>query len=372
MNDHTHGTTREVTVRLDHTQYPIVIGYDVFGHVPDLLSGRCPGNRVGIVTDDIVAPLYLEKLVTIFKENGYDDVEAMTIPAGEPSKSLEEAGRLYEQLADLRFERTTPLIALGGGVVGDLTGFVAATWLRGVPFAQVPTTLEAAIDASIGGKTAIDLSAGKNLVGAFYQPQFVLIDAACLETLDPRDVRAGLAESVKHGIIRDADFFAFHRDNADAILQLDTQVMSELIERNCRIKADVVAADERESGVRALLNFGHTVGHAVETLGGYEAYRHGEGVAIGMIAAMQIATGRGLTSEEQRQAVQQTLELLNLPVAVEGKLPVDECLRVMRVDKKVQHGQIRFVLPRGIGQADVFDDVTDDEIADALAAIGVS
>lgn len=253
-------------------------------------------------------------------------------------------------------------------MVGDLTGFLAATWLRGVPFVQVPTTLEADVDAAVGGKTAVNHAAGKNLIGAFHQPRMVLIDTGTLATLDERDHRAGLAESVKHGIIRDAEFFTWHEDRARAILDRDEAVLGELIERNCRIKAEVVAADEREAGLRAILNFGHTIGHAIESDQAY-ALRHGECVALGMVAATEIAVARGMLARRDADRITVLLKKMGLATRLRQPADPEVLTALMQKDKKVQSGKIRFVLPTGIGEVVTVSDVTSQQIAVGIGAI---
>jgi 3-dehydroquinate synthase len=298
-------------------------------------------------------------------------VSLLTFPAGDASKSLAQAERLYDGLAAAGIERSSLIVTLGGGVTGDLGGFVAATWLRGVPFIQVPTSLEADVDASVGGKVAVNHASGKNMIGAFYQPQRVLIDVACLRTLEKRDLVAGLAESIKHGLIREAGFFTWHEANAEAILGCKEAVLAELIERNCRIKASVVAADEREGGLRAILNFGHTFGHAVESEMQFQL-RHGECVAIGMMAACRIGQGRRTISAEEVGRVEALLVRFGLPTRAPPGLRTDVLLDWMRRDKKVKSGKIQFVLPKGLGQVYITDDVAEAELREAAAATGAT
>ncbi|MBN1342474.1 MAG: 3-dehydroquinate synthase [Phycisphaerae bacterium] len=358
---------RTVEVPLEARAYPIHIGPGLLPSLGGRLAEACPAPTAAIISDDNVAPLYGKIAVASMKHAGYRTA-LMVIKAGEQSKSLAMASGLYGDLAKASIERTSPVISLGGGVVGDLTGFIAATWLRGVPFVQVPTTLEADVDAAVGGKTAVNHEAGKNLIGAFHQPRMVLIDTSTLATLGERDVRAGLAESVKHGVIRDAGLFAWHEANVEAILGRDEEVLAELIERNCRIKAEVVATDEREAGLRAILNFGHTIGHAIESDGHY-ALRHGECVAIGMVAAARIAVVREMIPGSEADRITALLDRLGLPTRAPRPVDVGVLMAYMLQDKKVAGGRIRFVLPTRIGEVVTVSDVSEEEIAAGVEAI---
>ena len=356
-----------LNVKLGDRGYPVLIGSGLLNRVGGLLAPRFAPTSAVVISDHTVARLYAEHVVGSLAEAGCKSA-LLEVAPGESSKSLAVAGQLYDQLSALGVDRQSAVIALGGGVVGDLSGFVAATWLRGLPFVQVPTTLEADIDASVGGKTAVNHPSGKNLIGAFHQPRLVIIDVECLRTLDPRDLRAGLAESIKHAAIRDADFFVWQRERADLILGGDEDVLAELIQRNCQIKAEVVAADEREAGLRAILNFGHTIGHAIEAQCQF-GLRHGECVALGMIAANRIATQRGLLDPDEASQICKLVERLRLPARLPHRLDADAVGRRMRHDKKFVAGRMRFVLVDRIGQARIVDDVVSGEVADALLAI---
>ncbi len=323
-----------------------------------------------VISDQTVADLHGAKAVASLEAAGYQ-VSLLPFPPGDASKSLAMAERLYDGLAAGGIERSSLIVALGGGVSGDLGGFVAATWLRGVPFIQAPTTLEADVDASVGGKVAVNHASGKNMIGAFYQPRRVVIDVACLRTLDRRDLAAGMGEAVKHGMIRDAGLFAWYEGRAEAILGCDEAVMAELIERNCRIKAAVVAADEREGHLRAILNLGHTFGHAVEAEMHYQL-RHGECVAIGMVAACRIGQRRGTIAAEEVARLEALLARLGLPTRIPGHIPTDVLLEWMKRDKKVKAGKIQFVLPKGIGEVYITDDVAEEELREAAQACGAA
>ncbi len=346
--------TSKIEVPLPGRGYLIEIGSSLMDRLGGRLRGFCDATRVTIVTDDIVGPLYADRAVGSLAGGGFD-VAVATVPAGDGSKSLEQAGLLYDRLADLGHGRGDPVIALGGGMVGDLAGFVAATWMRGVPFVQCPTTLEADIDASIGGKTAVNHPSGKNLIGAFHQPIFVCIDIDCLATLSDRDYRAGLAESVKHAIIRDKLFFQWHEEKAGAITSRESGVVCDLIRWNCEIKSAVVVEDERESARqevgRAALNFGHTVGHAIEAQSEY-ALRHGEAVSLGMVAALDLAVRHCEFPEEDRVRSESLLQALGLPIRSTRSLDATDLIRRMAGDKKALHQVLRFVLPDRIGRVE--------------------
>lgn len=358
--------TRTVQVELGERSYGIDIGSGLLEKLGQIVRHVAPAKRAAIVSDETVARLHGLKTIGALEQVGYQ-VHLLTFPPGDASKCLTQAGKLYDALAKAGIERSNPIIALGGGVTGDLGGFLAATWLRGVPFIQVPTTLEADVDASVGGKVAINHASGKNMIGAFYQPRRVVIDVACLQTMDKRDLVAGLAESVKHGLIRDAEFFAWHEASTNEILAGNERTIAELIERNCRIKAAVVAADEKESHLRAILNFGHTFGHAVEAQMHYQ-WRHGECVSVGMMAACRIAERRGTIRSEEVQRIETLLQRLGLPTRIPGDIHVDVLLDWMKRDKKVKSGRIQFVLPRGIGQVYIIDDVSEQELRTAARA----
>jgi len=354
----------KVTVDLGPRSYDILIGGGLLAQLGQRVAELVPSSSAALISDQNVFELYGQRASQQLQQAGYKLAVKVIVP-GDGSKCLAQASEIYDLLYEARVERAGPLIALGGGVVGDLTGFVAATWLRGVPFVQVPTTIAAAIDASIGGKTAVNHPTGKNLIGAFHQPRLVLIDTETFKTLEGRDVRAGLAESIKHAIIRDAQFFKFHQQHVQQILALEEQVTGQLLERNCQIKAQVVAADEHEGGVRAILNFGHTIGHAIEAAGGYGKYRHGEAVALGMVGAGHIAMQRGLIDSATFGQIEHLIDQFGLPVRTDRQ-DLQQILQLMQRDKKVRAGKIRFVLPLSIGRVEIFDDVSTKQISSAL------
>jgi 3-dehydroquinate synthase len=361
---------RHVQVELGERSYGIDIGPGLLDQLGPIARQLVPARRCAVISDQTVADLHAPRAVASLEQAGYQ-VSLLPFPPGDASKSLATAEKLYDGLAAAGIERSSLIVTLGGGVTGDLGGFVAATWLRGVPFIQAPTTLEADVDASVGGKVAVNHASGKNMIGAFYQPRRVVIDVACLRTLPKHKLTSGLGESVKHGLIRDADFFAWHETHAEAILACDEPVMAELIERNVRIKAAVVAADEREGHLRAILNFGHTFGHAVESEMHYQLY-HGDCVAIGMVAACRIGQRRGTISAEEVGRIERLLERLALPTRIPAHIPTDVLLEWMKRDKKVKAGKIQFVLPKGIGDVYITDDVTEAELREAAKASGAA
>ena len=353
---------RTVYVELGERSYPIYIGHGNLGEIGVRCAEHGSGRKVAVITDETVAGLYLSPVVESLREGGREVVEVV-IPAGEEQKCLETMDGIYERLIRARLDRGCTVVALGGGVIGDLAGFVAATFLRGIAFVQVPTTVLAQADSSVGGKVAVNHRLGKNLIGAFHQPRFVLIDTDVLKTLPPREIRAGLVEVVKHGMIRDEAFFAFLEDRIEDLVMLraSPEVLDQVIERNCQIKGEVVSRDERESGLRAILNYGHTVGHALEALGAYRRVRHGEAVALGMMAAGRIAVEKGLFTEQELARQNGLLGKLGVRDGIEGFEPED-ILEKMKLDKKVREGKVRFVLPERIGRVGIREDVTEEEV----------
>ncbi|MCB9855838.1 MAG: 3-dehydroquinate synthase [Phycisphaerales bacterium] len=342
-----------VTVDLGPRSYDIHVGAGLLDALGPTIRSVCDADQITIVTDKNVAAHYSKRAVESVETAGFS-AKTITIPPGESSKSLAMAQRIYDGLAERRRGRRDPIVALGGGVVGDLAGFVAATWMRGVPFVQCPTTTESMIDAGVGGKTAVNHESGKNLIGAFHQPIVVVMDIETARTLEDRDFRAGLAESVKHALISGDDFLQWHEANATRILGRDPSALSELVLRNCRIKADVVQADERESTAdevgRAVLNFGHTAGHAFETLSQGEL-RHGEAVSLGMVVALALSVSEmGLAADVRRRA-ELLLEALQLPIRSTADFDIDDVFRAMSQDKKNVANQLRFVLLKGLGDA---------------------
>lgn len=347
-----------LTVGLGERSYPIWVGDGILERLGEALQAVDFPRQVAVVTNPIVYGHYGERVLQILADAGFA-ASMITVADGEEHKNLRTLEQIYDALISGGFDRHCGLVALGGGVIGDITGFAAATFLRGVPFVQVPTTLLAQVDSSVGGKTAVNHPLGKNLIGAFYQPRHVHIDVATLATLPEREFAAGMAEVIKYGIIRDADFFAWLGAQCDRLRQRDREALVPAVKRSCQIKADIVELDEKESSLRAILNYGHTFGHAVETLAGYGKIRHGEAVAIGMSVAARISRELGFCTREQVVAIDALLEVFALPVTP-PPLPLDAYLQAMGRDKKVKAGVLRFVLNRGIGDS-LIGDITDPE-----------
>lgn len=353
---------RTLQVDLGERSYPIIIGSHLLGQ-GDLLRPYITGRQVAIVTNSTVAPLYLERLQQAL--GGYA-VISIVLPDGEAFKDWQHLQRIFDGLLQARHDRRTTLIALGGGVVGDMTGFAAACYQRGVDFIQVPTTLLSQVDSSVGGKTGINHPLGKNMVGAFYQPKAVLIDAATLQTLPARELSAGLAEVIKYGLICDAPFLDWLEQNIVALRGLQPAALIEAIERSCAAKARVVAADERESGLRATLNLGHTFGHAIETHMGYGNWLHGEAVAAGTLMAAQMSHRLGWLTASERDRVARLLLAAGLPVVPPAEMTAEDFLQHMAVDKKVLDGQLRLVLLKAMGEACVTADYPASLLQDVL------
>ncbi len=355
-----------LNVALGNRAYPIHIGSGLLSQV-NLILPHLKRKNVAIVTNTTVAPLYLAKLSEALKDAGVSVLEII-LPDGEAFKNSDTLNLIYDALLSNRCERTTTLIALGGGVIGDLTGYAAATYLRGVPFIQIPTTLLSQVDSSVGGKTGINHPLGKNMVGAFYQPKLVLADIYTLQTLPMRELSAGVAEVIKYGLIRDADFFDWLELNMGKLMALDEAVISYAIFRSCQNKAEVVAADEHETGERALLNLGHTFGHAIENAMGYGVWLHGEAVAAGTMLAADLSMRLGWLTAQQLSRMQAIFTAAKLPLQ-SPNLSVEKYLGLMANDKKVEDGKIRLVLQQCIGKAVITSDYDTDKLKKTLASI---
>ena len=354
-----------LTVALGSRSYPIYIGVGLLQHVERIVS-HLAQPRVVIVTNTVVAPLYLTQLADGLRAHGVS-VVSVVLPDGEAYKTVDTLNIIYDQLLAEHCERKTTLIALGGGVIGDLTGFAAACYLRGVPFIQVPTTLLAQVDSSVGGKTGVNHPLGKNMIGAFYQPRMVLADIDTLRTLPARELSAGLAEVIKYGLIYDAEFFCWLENNIERLRALDEQALVHAIHRSCAIKAEIVAQDEHESGVRALLNLGHTFGHAIESGMGYGNWLHGEAVAAGTVMAADLSRRMGWLNTADVARIRAMYVRAGLPERAPD-LGLDTWMRWMGLDKKVEEGRIRFVLLRAIGRAEVTAEVPADVLEQGLLA----
>ena len=358
---------QKVPVKLGERSYDIVVECGclarVGSFVRDFFGSSC---KVGVVTSETVSELYLDTVVESLADVGCK-VTSIVIPDGEEHKTLTTYEHIMTKLIEARFERTSVILPLGGGVVGDTAGFVAATFLRGIQFIHVPTTIVAQVDSSIGGKVAVNHPLGKNLIGSIYQPRGVWIDPRVLSTLEQREVVSGMAEAVKHAVIRDEKFFTFLEESLEPIMTstASDDTMETFITWNCRIKADVVSADEHETGLRAILNYGHTVGHALETVTNYNHFKHGEAVMLGMISSGRIAVQKGLMTESDFNRQNRLLARVGLTWDV-NNLGAGDILKAMARDKKVLSGKIRFVLPDRIGSVRIYSDVTEDEMRDGI------
>jgi 3-dehydroquinate synthase len=352
-----------LTVQLDDRSYPILIGGGLLQDAA-LLGQQVPGRDLLLVSNTTVAPLYSRALEQSLPDRRI--VQAV-LPDGELHKTLATVSRLLDVLVANRFGRDATILALGGGVVGDTAGFTAACYQRGVAYVQLPTTLLAQVDSSVGGKTGVNHPGGKNLIGAFHQPVAVIADTATLATLSGRELRAGLAEIIKYGLIRDAVFFAWLEESMDRLLAREPSALARAIRRSCEIKAEIVGRDEREQGERALLNLGHTFGHAIESATGYSGWLHGEAVGAGLVMAAAMSRALGTLHAEQVERVRALLARTGLPTAA-PEVRASSALDHMRIDKKVKAGRIRLVLLRGIGDAYVTGDYPDDDLRATVAA----
>ena len=354
-----------VRVNLSDRAYDIVIGSGTLVGAGTFAISRTRATHAVIITDKNVEARYAHPAAEQLGQAGCK-VEVLVVAPGEQSKSMNAAGVLWEKLLELGTDRKSLIVAVGGGVIGDLAGFVAATYARGLPFIQIPTTLLAQVDSSVGGKVGINLASAKNMVGAFWQPRGVMIDIAALDTLPDREYRAGLAEVVKYGVIMDAEFFDYLEHHVDEINMRNHEVLTHIVTRCCRLKADVVENDEREeTGLRAILNYGHTFCHGLEAATGYGELLHGEAVAIGMVCAARLAQSLGRIGASLGERQRNLLTALNLPVTVPD-VDHDQLLSIMRRDKKVEHGKLRFVLPSRLGHVELVGDVEEAQVRAAL------
>jgi 3-dehydroquinate synthase len=354
-----------VRVALGERAYPIHIGSGLLGHA-DLVLPHLAARRVAIVSNTTVAPLYLDRVAAPLEAAGVR-VTRVVVPDGEAHKDWPTLNLVFDALLGARCDRQTTLVALGGGVVGDLTGFAAATFMRGVPFIQIPTTLLAQVDSSVGGKTGINHPLGKNMIGAFHQPQLVLADVETLNTLPPRELAAGLAEVIKHGLILDARFLEWLEANMERLVARDPEALAHAVRRSVEIKAEIVARDERETGDRALLNFGHTFGHAIEAGLGFGTWLHGEAVGAGMVMAADLSRRLGDLTDADVERVRGLVARAGLPVSAPA-LGSDRYLDLMSFDKKAQGGKVRFILLKRLGNAYIHADASAARLAETLAA----
>tara|TARA_A100001037_G_scaffold269796_1_gene264205 strand:+ start:828 stop:1919 length:1092 start_codon:yes stop_codon:yes gene_type:complete len=360
---------RTIRVPLGARSYDIEVGRKRLAE----LGARCLdlglGRRGVVVTDSTVGPRYGKRVLSSLRRAGFE-ASLYMVPAGESSKNLQQVRKGFDHFAGLRLERKSFVVALGGGVVGDLAGFLAASYLRGIDLVQVPTTLLAQVDSSVGGKVGVNLKSGKNLVGAFYQPKLVLCDLDVLKSLPAREFRAGMAEVIKYGIIHDARFFGLLEKNRRQILKRDGEIMTRMVARSCQIKSDVVAADEQEGGLRAILNYGHTIGHGLEAITRYGTYLHGEAISIGQVAAAHLSERQSGLSPKAVSRIRNLFEAFGLPVSVSlGASQERRLFQAMRLDKKVSDGALKFVLAERIGRVRFGVSVSDDQVREALAQV---
>ncbi|MGZ8165598.1 MAG: 3-dehydroquinate synthase [Methylobacter sp.] len=357
---------KKLLVALGDRSYPIYIGTGLLNQA-ELFTEHIKSRQVIVVTNETIAPLYLDRVLKNLQ--GYT-AEQVILPDGEQFKTLDFVSKIFDKLLACKFSRNATLIALGGGVIGDMGGFAAACYQRGIAFMQIPTTLLAQVDSSVGGKTGVNHPLGKNMIGAFYQPQCVIADADVLDTLDGRQLSAGLAEVIKYGLIRDADFFIWLENNIDALLARDKQALSFAIEQSCINKAEIVAEDETETGIRATLNLGHTFGHAIETGAGYGVYLHGEAVAIGTCQAADVSRRKGWLNDADVERIINLFKKAGLPVIPPKEIDSERFLELMAVDKKNIDGQIRLILLKRIGAATLPININQELLGAALKTYG--
>lgn len=356
-----------INVSLPQNSYEVAIATGSLSQLGKKLKQLKLGKKVLLVSNPEIYSYYGDICSKSLQDAGFE-VSNHLIPPGEIHKHLHSIEQIYDKALENHLERSSTLVALGGGVVGDMTGFAAATWLRGVNFVQVPTSLLAMVDASIGGKTGVNHPQGKNLIGAFYQPRLVLIDPNVLKTLPEREFRAGISEVIKYGVIWDAELFSQLEQATDisSFETIDSDLLNTILMRSCQAKADVVSKDEKETGLRAILNYGHTIGHAVESLTDYKEFVHGEAVALGMIAAGEIAIQMGLCKETAGDRQNKLIEKAGLPTKVSSKITVKDILETIKNDKKVKSGKVRFILPIEIGKVKITDKVSSDVVKESV------
>jgi 3-dehydroquinate synthase len=361
-----------INVNLPIQSYEIAIAPQSLDQLGEQMNRLSVGKKILLVSNQTIFSLYGERAIASLQAFKYE-VFTCLLSEGESYKNLDSIQKIYNAALENRLERTSTMVALGGGVIGDMTGFAAATWLRGINFVQVPTTLLAMVDSSIGGKTGVNHPQGKNLIGAFYQPRFVLIDPEVLKTLPVREFRAGMAEVIKYGVIWDAEFFAQMEASSslDAINNITPQLLENILQLSCQAKADVVGQDEKESGLRAILNYGHTIGHAVESLTGYTELIHGEAVGIGMVAAGKIAVELGMWTHEETQRQNNLISKASLPTQLPNGINIDAIVDALQIDKKVKAGKVRFILPTQIGEVKITDQVPSETIRHVLHQLSV-
>lgn len=355
----------KIRVELEERSYDILIGRNVLSNIGDCIQSLGLSPKIAIVTNPTVYPLYGGVVADSLKKVGFD-VLTVTIPDGEEYKDLLWVEHIYDELLKAKLDRSSSLVALGGGVIGDITGFAASTYMRGISYVQVPTTLLAQVDSSVGGKTGVNHKLGKNMIGTFWQPRLVWIDVETLKTLKKREFLAGIAEVIKYGVIWDEELFGFLETKRHDILNLDIDALVYIIKRSCAIKAEVVSKDERESGLRSVLNFGHTIGHAIETITGYTRYLHGEAVAIGMCLEARLSSMLTFIDRDKVFRIKSLIESYGLPSEMPSDIDIRHVLSSMKLDKKAVAGELRFILPEKIGKVRIHKGVSEKMIRDLL------
>jgi len=353
----------KVRVELAERSYNIYIGSETLDGIGERLALFDLSPRIALVSNPMVYSLYGERVTETVKKAGFDML-TVTIPDGEEFKDLSWVQHIYDELLRYQLDRSSAVLALGGGVIGDITGFAASTYMRGISYIQIPTTLLAQVDSSVGGKTGVNHKLGKNMIGTFWQPRVVWIDTETLKTLPEREVLAGLSEVIKYGIIHDGELFRFLEDNRERIVTLNSDAITHIIKRSCEIKADVVSKDERESGLRAILNYGHTIGHAIETVTGYTRFLHGEAVAIGMYLEAKLSQILGVIGKEHVQRIKTLIDAYGLPSGMPEDINIQDLLSSMKFDKKAVAGAMKFILPEKIGKVRIQKEVSEKEIRD--------
>ena len=355
----------KIRVELGERSYDIITGSNILEGIGDALTPFGLSPKIAIITNPTVFSLYGKRVSDSVKKAGFD-VLVVTIPDGEEYKDLLRLQHIYDELLAHKLDRSSALIALGGGVIGDITGFAASTYMRGISCIQVPTTLLSQVDSSVGGKTGINHKLGKNMIGTFWQPRLVWIDVATLKTLRRRELLSGLAEVIKYGVIYDIELFAFLEVNRDKILNLDTDALTYIIRRSCEIKADVVSKDEREAGLRSILNYGHTIGHAIETVTGYTRFLHGEAVATGMYLEARLSQILNLIDKDQVFRIKAVIDSYGLPSEMQADIDINGILSSMQLDKKAVAGELKFILPEKIGRVKIYKGATEKSIRESL------
>lgn len=354
-----------IRVELGERSYDIAIGSDSLGEVGEHIKSFGLSPKIVLVSNPTVFSIYGERVSVSVKKAGFNPFTVI-IPDGEEYKDLLWVQHIYDELLTAKLDRSSALVALGGGVIGDITGFAASTYMRGISYIQVPTTLLAQVDSSVGGKTGVNHKLGKNMIGTFWQPGLVWVDVETLKTLPKRELLAGIAEVIKYGVIRDKELFNFIEANREKILNLDSNILTHIIKRSCEIKAEIVSKDEREAGLRAILNFGHTIGHAIETVTEYKRFLHGEAVAIGMCVESRLSLMLGLIDAEQVSRIESVIRAFGLPSEMPEHIDMNGILSSIQLDKKAIAGELKFILPEKIGSVRIYKGVTEKSIKEVL------